>query len=272
MDPRLDALEKQLVDQARGALALRSFEARNEQHSRSVAHEGAVLAAAAGVERGTDAEGRLFAVFNAAAQEAGAAFAPAFASDGSKRADGDRAYQDAINAAGPVAYRHLVAERPSAGSVLAMARLGDLSQLFSHLLGLAGSVTEPELAAAIGRVVPRDDSFFDEIEKGLPTRTASDAPLSPAELSTLELGLRLAHATWKSGQVHRAAWEGSDKRIDPRQRISFLPYDALLRRRYDDVLAAHRDEPDAAKLALGAVVFEAYKDLLELEKARRAQP
>jgi hypothetical protein len=260
MNSRWSALRKQLVNEARSALQSTSFQERNEQHARSVAQEGAELATAAGL-----GGGELLEVFHSAALEAGAVFATAFSEEGERKAGREGEYKNAVSAAGPIAYRHWAGQRVNAPAVVTRARASDLALMLAKSLGVAVEVTEPELLAGIRKVVPSDDSS-EEIAK-IPK--AEGPLLSGEDRATLALGLRLAHATWKAGQVHRAAWEGDDRRVNSEKRIDFLPYDAFLARKYEEGFRAHRRQADAPTLALCGVVFEVYKDLLELEKANR---
>ena len=99
------------------------------------------------------------------------------------------------------------------------------------------------------------------------TREGGAQPLDTKGQDSLEMGLRLANATWKSGQVHRAAWEGNDGRINPEKRVAYNPYDVLKTNMFNDELGKTKDP----NLAFGRVVFEVYKDLIQLQDARKAE-
>ena len=112
------------------------------------------------------------------------------------------------------------------------------------------------LALLNGRIDPavRDD------EDAIPwlVRNA-DFPSSSTTLLVPSMTLspaRVANCTWKSGQVHRAAWDGNTSRIDPDKRGGvYNPFDFLKAEKFHN----------AESFAL--TVFEIYKDLHELQKA-----
>jgi len=251
-----------LTKDFRRALASPSFTERNALSARVIARESALRARRPELEP----------VFLEAALEAGAAFRPAFGADGVKLPDAKPLYEQAVEAAGPIAYRHLVAKWPEADSVVASARLGDLARICSSFVSQPLAWSEDELAAAILEVVPTTDYARREAETGLPVRARGERPSPDTGLERLTVGLRLANATWRAGQVHRAAWEGTDDRIDPGKRPVFLPYDAYLRWHYEKLVSDNASRRDADVLAFAGVVFDLYKDLLELRRGRAPTP
>lgn len=139
------------------------------------------------------------------------------------------------------------------------ATFDDVIRLTARQLGV-GAPTQLKAAAvreSLHQTVAADDYFVDHIDS-LPI--TNNEPLQRDLEQTLDLGVRLANATWKVGQVHRAAWEGNDGRIDPTQREVFNPYDLLKHDQYVRLLGEGRT-PDEALLR---VAFEVWKDLDQL--------
>lgn len=279
-----------LETKTRAALAAPSFEQRNLLNAEVIAMESAVLAASAADVKDPAKVGELYKLFFAAAYEAGAAFRPAFTEDGKKStaADADTRRTAAQSAAGGVAFRalpqlfSLVAGTPAdqakaeATRIIRGASVEDVASIASGDLGLNVFPSAAKIAETLKAVVSPDDYFFKELDK-LENRDSDHA--------LLNLGVRLANVTWKAGQVHRAAWEGTDRRINPKagDRLAvFNPYDNLKADMYNATfnteLAKAEGEGLPRQKALGRtqerafarVVFEIYKDLVELKKAAAA--
>jgi len=254
-----------VVDTAHKALGAPTFKERNDVHATAIGKESALLAAHS---MGKPAQlERIAPVFIKAAKDAGNAFAAAF-TDGGKvptGADGKPtqaatdAYNSAMKAAGGVAMKALQSLDPNAVGVVKKASLGDIAALVARDLGVDASVLGKDLKGTLKGLKDtalKDDYFKDLID----TLPDNKAVLDDKGLDTLAMGVRMANCTWKSGQVHRAAWEGNDSRIDPSKRGGvYNPFDFLKAEKF------HSNGADANAFAL--TVFEVYKDLHELQKA-----
>ncbi|MBX7097380.1 MAG: hypothetical protein K1X89_06700 [Myxococcaceae bacterium] len=281
-------LSELLVSESKKALAAKSFSERNLVTAQVTAAVSAVQAAAsAGVTDPAKVD-QLYQLFFTAAYQAGDAFRAAFNPDGTKSAapGADDARKAAQNAAGGVAYAALPrlveilgAGKPGesaaafAKQVVQRAAIEDTAAVASSDLHLNYYPSASKIAETLKQVVSPDDYFFSEIDR---------LPGHDAERNVLSLGVRLANTTWMAGQAHRAAWEGTTRRIDPQAdgRLSvYNPYDNLKADMYnatfEDELARATDEGLTRQAALGRagerafarVVFEMYKDLVELKKA-----
>ena len=252
-----------LVDTAHRALRAPSFDERNAMHADGVAHESSVLAArSAGLDG--SARPRIFKVFQSAALRAGAEF---------KEGGGG------ASAAGPIAFKampellHTVeggtgpltsTQRRSlqrrVARIVHKANIDDIASIVAADLGIKVPLSGHDLVAKIAEVTSPDDYFHSAI-KDIPV---SDGPaLKEKESSVLNLGIRTANVTWKSGQVHRAADGGDVSRVDPSKRDGvYNPYDVLK-------ADAYNSGPDA-QAGFAKAVFQVYKDLIELKKAAPA--
>ncbi|MBL8952681.1 MAG: hypothetical protein JNK82_18015 [Myxococcaceae bacterium] len=281
LNPTAKKLAVLLEAKAREALAAPSFEQRNLISSQVIAQESAVLAAAAAGVKDPATLGALYQLFFESAFEAGNAFRPAFNADGTKSTspDADGLRGAAQSAAGGVAFRalpklmELLGVKADAAQVIRGAAIEDVASVASGDLKLSYFPSAAKIAETLKAVVAPDDYFFSHLDK-LANRGA--------EQKVLGFAVRLANTTWKAGQVHRAAWEGTDRRINPKagDRLAvFNPYDNLKADMYNATFSAEltRGEGEglsrqaalgrAGERSFARVVFEIYKDLVELKKA-----
>jgi hypothetical protein len=263
-----------LVAAAKAALASPTFDARNTAHADAVGKEGALLAAhALGMSYDL-----LKPLFTNAAKDAGAAFKGAFTDAGVKIPEQEKAvFKPAMSAAGGIAYEALKILSPKAGEIVDRANINDIAKIVAGQLGfeskLSGEAVK-DLITGMKDTLLKDDYFKDKID-GMPLSLSSQTgskDLGTTELKALELGIRLANTTWKSGQVHRAAWEGNDGRVNPEVRTAYNPFDQLKGQMFNETMDALTKEgmpPAQAKdMAFARVVFEVYKDLDQIEGAR----
>lgn len=258
-------VRQSVVDTANKALGASSFKERNDVHGTAIGKESALLAAHSMGKPGQLE--RIAPVFIKAAKDAGNAFAAAFTdkgtvpmgSDGKPTQAATDAYNTAMKAAGGVAMQALKTIDGNAPAVVKKASLGDIAALVARDLGVNASVLGKDLKGTLQGLKDtalKDDYFKDLIDK-LPDNKAT---LDDKGLDTLGMGVRMANCTWKSGQVHRAAWEGNTSRIDPDKRGGvYNPFDFLKAEKF------HKNGGNTDAFAL--TVFEVYKDLHELQKA-----
>lgn len=284
LNPTAQKLAVTLEAKAREALAAPSFEQRNLISATVIAQESAVLAATSVGIKDPQQLDALYRLFFDAAFDAGNAFRPAFTPDGKKSTapDADAHRVAGQTAAGGVAYRALpklmellgiAGGADGARDIVKGAAIEDVASVASADLHLNYFPSAAKIADTLKNVVAKDDYFFSEIDK-LQNRDGDHKVLS--------LAVRLANTTWKAGQVHRAAWEGTDRRINPKagDRLAvFNPYDNLKADMYNATFSAElkRAEEEglprqvslgrAGERAFARVVFEIYKDLVELKKA-----
>jgi hypothetical protein len=263
-----------LVAAAKTALAAPTFDARNQGHADAVGKEGALLAAHA-LGMSMDLLGPLF---KDAAVKAGEAFKGAFTASGEKIPEQEKdVFKPAMSAAGGIAYEALKTLDKNAGKIVDRANINDLTKIVAGQLGyetkLSGEAVK-DLITGMKDTLLKDDYFKDKIDI-IPLSLSSmtgGKDLNDKELGTLELGIRLANTTWKSGQVHRAAWEGNDGRVNPEVRTAYNPFDQLKGQMFNETFAALTKDgmpPAQAKdMAFARVVFEIYKDLDQIEGAR----
>lgn len=213
-------------------------------------------------------------VFYGAALEAGAAFAPAFDEKGQILPNGADACKAAQKAAYKVALAHLPqaleASQLNTGDpidVIRSARFDDVLQLTAAQRGVAlpEGLTAEAVRASLQRTVAADDYFRESINT-LPMGAAVVSEMDDVQGQQLDVALRLANATWKAGQVHLAAKEGNDGRINPNVREAFNPYDDLMEIQCDRVIAEGGDEYDAVYRA----AFEKWKDVDGLQALVKA--
>lgn len=288
--PRLTAagasVRQGVVDAAHQALGADTFRERNDVHAEAVGKEAALLAAHClsrtdgnpGIQGDFDwsnfpslQRASRFAGFKpwfvAAAKEAGNAFAAAFTakgsppigSDGKPTKEATDAYNAAMKAAGGIALDALRELDPQAVAVIRGANLGDIAALVARDLGVDAAVLGQNLKTTLAGL--KETALKDDYYKALLDTPLNDkASLDAAGLNTLALAVRMANCTWRSGQVHRAAWEGNDSRIDPTKRGGvYNPFDFLVAEKF------HANGGDTKAFAL--TVFEIYKDLDKLKRA-----
>lgn len=280
------ALQTQLASKAKVALKKGTFGSRNRYHAKSIGFESGLAAAkAAGVTDATTLR-RVTKVFTSASLKSGLTFRRAFTKTGAKVGANEPVYKKAMNAAGPVASQALVrlafalnkqgrlnktkkqAIKREVKSMLNGARVEDLAAMVAKDLGLKVKVTGAEVVKNVQGLIPKDDWAYGDIAK-MKVRAKGEKSLGKSQLALLNAGIRLANATWKAGQVHRAAWEGNDSRVSPSQRGGvYNPYDVLkvqmFNETYNAQLKKGGTKQAAQKVALSRVVFEVFKDLKQL--------
>ncbi|OGH10351.1 MAG: hypothetical protein A2857_05570 [Candidatus Levybacteria bacterium RIFCSPHIGHO2_01_FULL_36_15] len=268
----LEDIQGYLVDEAKSALGQFTFDARNSRMAKAVGLESAILAAKSTGH--VDAADRLRDIFTQASEEAGSTFSGAFDETGRKLEDKNDIYNSAMSAAGQVALRHLPAALEAIGSNVDVQTLlrdtdfNDVLRLTARELGqpVPQGLTPEEVKRSLHETA-KGDYFEDQID----TLPFSDKPQLTKQQEqteqTLDMAVRLANATWKVGQVHRAAWEGNDGRINPAKREAFNPFDLLKKEQYNRVVKEGRSPQDA----LVRVGLEVYKDVIQY-KPLVAQP
>jgi hypothetical protein len=224
--------------------------------SGAVAAEAAVLTAHSLKGANTN-QVALLQAFNAATEEAGRAFESSFTPEGKKIADQEPAYKAAQKVAGGVALDHLPEalhaadiEQIDGQIVVDKVIFEDVVRLTARQLNTdaPNMMSTQAMRDSLHQTVDTSDYFADKIDT-LPRPEREYLPIS-----------RLANATWAVGQVHRAAWEGNDNRIDPIQREAFNPYDLLKQQQYQRLL----DEGRTSDEAVVRVAFEVWKDVDQL--------
>ncbi len=257
-----------VVDTANKAFGARTFKERNDAHATAVGKESALLAAHS--MKSPAALERLAPVFIGAAKKAGLAFESAFLPNGKPIAGADGkptqqaqdAYNTAMKAAGGVALDALKQVNPQAAAAIKNATLQDIAVIVANDLGVDAAALGKDLKKTLTGLkdTALKDDYFKDLINDLPESKTGKPVLDDAGRDAVSLGVRLANATWKSGQVHRAAWEGNTSRIDPAQRGGvYNPFDFLKAEKF------HQNGANAEAFAL--TVFEIYKDLHELKKA-----
>jgi hypothetical protein len=269
----LTELQSNLVSRAHEAYAAESFDERNGQMALAVTNEVAELAgeslARSGVAVDTDA---LRGSFYAANLEAGQAFAGAFNVDGSPRLDNKDNVRVGQKAAGAAALWQLPGALHAANldvadpqALLNTMTFQDVVRLTAAQLVIPTPANmDPDAvrlslrgdAATRPGTVSRDDYFYDTIGD-LPLHEA--VPLTMDAERALDVAVRLFNATWKTGQVHVAANEGKDDRINPQVREAFNPYDLLKTTQYQRLIAEGHTTDDATL----RVAFEVWKDVAQ---------
>lgn len=255
-------IQRYLTSEAKSALKAPTFTARNNRMAKAVSLESSVLTAKS---IGNDELAQPFEqVFSIATLEAGQAFAGAFDELGNPVQEQSEAYQEAIKAAGGIAYKHIPEALTLAGievdidDVLRKSDFGDIVRLAAIELGV-NAPQELNPATVIQSL--HETAAGDYFESKIDSLPFSDKqPLTEAEQKALDIAVRLANATWKVGQVHRAAWEGNDSRIDPAKREAFNPFDLLKHEQYQRV--SKEKSPEDALYRVG---LEVYKDKLQYE-------
>lgn len=267
-----EQLQSYLVTEAKDALGQFTFEARNDRMTKAVGLESALLTAKS-IGRPEVAD-QLRNIFTQAGKESGQTFSGAFDETGKKVEGKDEIYNKAMKAAGEVALRHLPAALEAAGvnvdfhSLLRDATFHDVLRVTARELGQpAPEGLTPDQTKKSLHETAKGDYFEDQIDS-LPF--AERASLSEQEEQALDVAVRLANVTWKVGQVHRAAWEGNDGRINPAKREAFNPFDLLKKTQYDRVVEEGR-QPQEALIRVG---LEVYKDVLQYKPlvAQSQQP
>ena len=259
-----EELQQFLVSEAKDALEMSiTFEGRNDRMAKAVGQESGLLAAKS-VNK-PEAADRLVGIFTQASVESGQTFAPAFDEAGRQVEGKDKEYKGAMNAAGEVALRHLPEALQAAGiegvdinELLGGATFDDILKVTAEQLGV--EVPDGMKSAEIKKSLhesAKGDYFEDQIDS-LPFGKKG-AELSDQEKQALDISVRLANATWKVGQVHRAAWEGNNSRIDPAKREAFNPFDLLKKTQYEGEIKKGRTLQEA----LARVALEVYKDVLQ---------
>jgi len=261
----LKKLQESLVDNAKTALAAPDFETRNSLMAQAVGEESSFLAAKS-IDN-PEAADKLKVIFAQACQESGEKFSVAFNESGEKNPDKEKEYKSAMNAAGEVALSHLSEALKVAGididvkALLREATFDDVLKVVAKELKQAApeGLTADKVRESLHKTA-KGDYFEDQIDS-LPF-SEGGKELSDEEEQSLDMSVRLANATWKAGQVHRAKWETGDKfegsRIDPNKREAFNPFDLLKQEQYKKY-----EEQYGAEEALIRVGLEVYKDVIQ---------
>jgi hypothetical protein len=254
---RAAILSEHVLRVAAETMSAGGFQARNQSHARTVGEESA-LAAIERIGRGAAAQAPgVRRVFRAACLTAGSRFAPLFNADGTVVAAQDETavaarkarYKSAYNDAGPIAYAWLprlllsaneprgrgTAERMThyrerARDVVERTSLEDIAQVMSQDLGLRIKLTAEQMTGYLKQLGLESDWAWKDFT-AFPQTGPQGKNLDAAGLRDLRWGIRLANATWKAGQVHRAVWEkevdgvgrdGEDANKTPRIDVSRL--------------------------------------------------
>ncbi len=215
---------------------------------------------------------RLEDIFYKAAKQAGDAFVPSFNPDGTKNADQEALYNAAQKAAGRIALSHMDEIAQLFGEAngahikdnIEAADFGQVCALVAKQLNVPPpTAKEPDAIRAIlkdPRVVDEKDYFRDQIGNITMLPHGHEEKLSDIDELLMDVSVRLANVTWKAGQVHRAHWEGTTKRVDPKQSEVFAPFDTLKRNQYERVKKEMGEEA-----ALYRVAYEVWKDMIQLK-------
>lgn len=265
-------LQQYLVSGAHEAYEAASFDARTQQMAEVVADEAAELASASLSRSGASADrNALRDSFYAANVEAGRAFADAFDIGGAPVPDNKDAVRAGQKAAGTAALRQLPGALHAAGVDVADPQALLNTMTFQDVVRLTAAQLEvPEPTGLDSQTVrlsllgdnerpgtvDKNDYFYDRISD-LPLD--EEAPLTVDAERVLDVAVRLFNATWKTGQVHMAANEGKDDRINPQVREAFNPYDLLKTVQYQRLL----NEGYASDDATVRVAFEVWKDVAQ---------
>lgn len=256
-----EQMQAYLVTEAKSALNQFTFEARNGKMAKAVGKESALLAAKS-IGQPEVAE-KLEEVFAQAATESGQTFAGAYDETGRKLEEKSDKYNKAMNAAGEIALRNLPAALGASGinvdiqSVLRNTDYNDVLRLTARELGqpIPQGLSPDQIKQSLHETAKGD--YFEGQIDSLPF--TDKQPLTEQEEKGLDIAVRLANATWKVGQVHRAAWEGNDGRINPAKREAFNPFDLLKKTQFDRVTQEGRSPQEA----LVRVGLEVYKDVIQ---------
>ncbi|MCC6747157.1 MAG: hypothetical protein IT371_05820 [Deltaproteobacteria bacterium] len=285
---RARVLGQQVRFRAELALRVARFAARNQTYSEAVGEEAALLALQGLGRVDAPQSARVRQVFRAACQQAGAAFAPAFSAYGHALPEQEAAYKEAATKAGPTAFRwlpRLLFRAESSGRrlysaaerahyeervrhLLTHASLEDIATVVAQDLGLRFTVTAEQMAAHIDRLVEPGHRARPDFSS-FPQK----ADLSPEDRRGLRWAIRLANATWKAGQIHRAVWEkeigvGPEyKRLPNYDRIQpgagmYGQFDVALSRLFAKKLDESYHAYDAYDLSRAALFRQTYRDQL----------
>jgi hypothetical protein len=269
---RLKGVQGYLAHHAHQALGADSFGLRSQQMAHAVAEEASSLAGDSLRQSGTVVDpDALRNTFLYAGLEAGEVFDVAFNADGTPCEDNKADIRAGQKAAGGAALRHLPEVLKAAGVDISDPQALLNTMTFQDVVRLTADQLQVEAPADMSAdvvrrslkgdrtqpgTVPTDDYFYDKIGT-LPL--ADLAPLTMRAEQALDLAVRLFNATWKVGQVHVAANEGRDDRINPDKREAFNPYDLLKITQYQRLLAEGRNAEDAVL----RVAFEVWKDFAQ---------
>ncbi len=209
-------------------------------------------------------------VFVAAAKEAGQLFRKVFNDSGNKM-EGPlvgKGYKDSVNDAGPIALKYLSAALRAAEiegidnpeALVANATFTDALAIAAKMLDveMPHALTKESVVEMLNRVCPQDDYFYGEIDH----LTLGPKRENPLEQDMLELGVRLAHNTWLATQVHRAAYEGNEDRINSSE---FAPLDLYVKGVYEE------HKPNGPEAQLSMVGLAVWKDILSLRQPLSSQ-
>ena len=292
---RAAVLGKRVQDAAVRGLRGRNFEARRLAYADGVANESAMMAMYGLNVPDVRVTKEIRFVFTSACRKAGALFKPAFAEDGRALSDKAAEYNAAVNGAGPVARNHLVSllvtlDRSTRGGgsaspqraavrghvekLLQRVSLEDVAKVFAEDLGLRFSVTAEEMHTHIQRLVfdkqpvadgKREPHWAEPDYEAFRKKPEDGIGLQGSDLRALRWGIRLANATWKSGQIHRAVWEKEVKgkadydRILPAKRVMAGNFDVGLAGLFNQQMPEEYRAYDAFDLSRSVLFRETFK-------------
>lgn len=271
-DSPLPDIQAYLGREAKGAFREPTFLARNNRMGKAVGKESSILAARS-IGRPEISE-TLEAVFTAGSKAAGERFRNAFNEFGSppdKPVEGrpeEAVYKKALVYAKVDAYTHLPALFEAAGleldnveELVKSIDFNDSLAISARVLGLdlTPDLTPEKIRASLHTSMAGD--YYEKLVDKLQFADSDKTPRNQDERNAIDLAVRMANATWKTGQVHKSAWQGSDKFIDPEQSEDFNPYETFLRKIYE------RFEQRSPEDALIAAAFGVYKDIDNLHRS-----
>lgn len=153
---------------------------------------------------------------------------------------------------------------------LTSQRLGSLIEGtdMSDVITKTKKNSSDEIRASLHKMLPHIDDYSPWREPFMDTISINPniEQLSTEDQQIVEMSVRLANATWKAHQVHRAAWEGNDDRINPQKRDGvFNPYDLLKKQQYEQYALLEPKLSDEELLI--RISWEIMKDVIELQEA-----
>lgn len=283
IDSPLPVYTAHLIEGAQSALRQPTFLAKTQRMARIVGQETSLLAARSIGKPG--AADRLSAVFTSAASVAGNKFQGAFNEWGrplGAKGDGSAAeasYNQAMKDAKVAAYEHLPSLYKAAN-----VEVDNIDELvrglnFTDALRFTAGVLDVELppgltAEEIQRSlhITAAGDYYEKLVDTLPFAEADATPRTDDEVAASDLAIRMANATWKEAQIHKAAWTGNDGIIDPEKNVDFNPYDVHLKTAYEQVSQAPQFSDSPPHAALIAAAFAVYKDIDNLHRAIPSEP
>lgn len=281
------SIQKELTEGANSAYKKRSFKKRNSIMAKAVSFEAAKLAAIPYSDLSDTTEKILFDFFLNATRKAGMLFKDSFDSQGNPIKNNKAKYENAVKNAGKIALDYLPKvvneinnyifsdnkpiDQNAITQIVKSATFNDMVVIIEKILSRWGILREKDIEQLninelspeqikdkLRNIISNEDYFYGNIEN---ISFAESGQKSEEEkIKILELAIRLANATWKVGQVHRAAWEENDDRINPKKREVFNPLDLLIINKFENVFSKTSSRTDAILIA----AFEIWKDMVQL--------